>query len=1024
MHLDNYNVVFNILEGEVLHIQIQDKNNKSPFLRVTGGEKVLKSIDYHQVDSREIIPVSERYNLEINKDRESFKIFDKTRQKIVLESYDSFFRKVDEKQKGLSLSIKENELFTGLGQDVEGKLYIEDIERRCWNEWNGYDYLGSNSVPFYLSNQGYGLYLDTTYPSRFVFGKGEIQPKPIAHEVMAETPFDWEEKACVNAEDQLTILGWEEEQLDFYILLGDMAEIEQKYYQLTGKPSLLPKWSLGYIQCKNRYKSEEEILHIARKMREKGIPCDVIVIDWLWFKEFGDLYWDGENYSEKMAETIKKLKDMGIKILLAVHPFVDYSSKNYKELSEKGCLSKVPEGGRPYFDHTNPATKEAMWKFYQKLYDEGVAGWWTDMGEPESDLPGTQGYAGKREVYHNVYTLLWSKNIMEAQRENTGSRNFCLARTNALGIQNYNTAYWTGDIFATWEIYRRNIKALQTVSVSGQPYVCTDIGGFHTDERFTPELYVRWLQWGVFAGLFRVHGVKPENEPWSLGESNEKIIKKIIEFRYRFIPYIYEKMYQMQQNGEAFIRPLIYDYPQDEKAIEREYQYLFGDILVCPVVEPDVREIDVYLPAGKWYDFYKGTMYYGGETYKAYAPIDRIPLYVKDGSIILTTEPEEDVKDIYDKYQLLIYGEGSTTEYIYEDDGTSYGYEDGSYNLIKLEKKDNQLTVSTLQHKYKEENTNRELEIVYYKNNKKYTRTVDYTIGETINISLQEGKESNIQVVNVEMDVDVTHSEYNGDFYANLSIKNNLNEPQNLRIRIEKPDHYYVKAQIDLPESLDFSSNVKVEESAEYLYRKIQVEDTYTSVFPFKPFKDKMPQQEKIEVAIEDQRTGKVLDKKIITLGNGYLKNWRYAVSKYEEIDKDDLNFAPALDSNPWGYIYLYKYLNMQENGINPVDFIEIIQKIGYGYARVNILSPENKKAYLRIRADEGSTFYLNGEKIHENSRYTIEEDILIELEKGVNLLEANVQWKSPRPFTGREFGLSAQVLTLDKEIDETVKSF
>ena len=132
-----------------------------------------------------------------------------------------------------------------------------------------------------------------------------------------------------------------------------------------------------------------------------------------------------------MKETIEYLKEMEIKVMLAVHPFVDEDSKNYKDLNKKGCLADVPEGGRPYFDHTNPKTKDEMWKLYQKLHDDGVAAWWTDMGEPESDLPGTKAYAGKREKYHNIYTLLWSKNINEAQKENTGTRNFCLARTNA-----------------------------------------------------------------------------------------------------------------------------------------------------------------------------------------------------------------------------------------------------------------------------------------------------------------------------------------------------------------------------------------------------------------------------------------------------------------------------------------------------------------------------------------------------------------------------------------------------------------
>lgn len=1020
------NIRFNISKRGVVHLSIKNnKENEQPFFRVINEDDYLiESINYSALDKDSFINIDNRFVLQLYPQKNIFKIFDKVEGKYVVESNVGFLKKAGDNQVGISLQIRENEKFIGMGQDVEGKLYLKDIERRCWNEWNGYDYLGSNSVPFYFSNKGYGLMLDTTYPSRFVFGKGDIQPEPIAHEVMAKTPFDWNEKACPNAENEITILAWEEPIIDIYFFPGNIKEISDLYYKLAGHPTLIPKWSLGYIQCKNRYKSEKEIWHIAKKMRDRKIPCDVVVVDWLWFKEFGDLYWDGKNYTDKMKETIAKIKEMGIKILLAVHPFVDYASVNYKKLNELGCVSKVPEGGRPYFDHTNPATKEAMWKFYQKLYDEGIAGWWTDMGEPESDLPGSSCYVGKREKYHNVYTLLWSKNIKEAQKEHTGSRNFCLARTNALGIQNYNTAYWTGDIFATWEIYRRNIKASQTVSLTGQPYVCSDIGGFHTDDRFTPELYIRWLQWGIFSGLFRVHGVKPENEPWSLGEENEKILTNIIRLRYSLISYIYSWMQRMGNGGDSLIRPMIADYPNDDCAIKSEYQFFFGDFLVCPIIEEGCREIEVYLPTGTWFDYDTGQIYEGQQTIKVYAPIDKIPLFVKDGTIIVLNEDREKVEKSYDSYEIRVYGDKKAETTIYEDDGESYAYEKGEYNIIKIIAECGKIDIINEKIAYDEAKGEKKLLIKYFSKNSITEENLLVAVSkEGLKTEIDFNSKNFISVLAKDLiiDFDVSRSHYNGTFVGCLSINNRSGIPSNLRIGIKKPKSYFVKAMIDLPESLDFSSNVKVEESAETLYRKVFV-DTFCKVeLPFIPFKNRLPQQEEINIEVQNQKNEEIIYSKNTILGNGYIKNWRYAVSKYDDVDKENLNYQSGRDHNPWGYIYLYQYLNMQENGICPVDFIEIIQKIGFAYAKVNILSPTDKTGFLRIRADEGSTFVLNEKEIYKRDGYTIEEEIPVNLKKGENLLEAYLNWRSPRPFTGREFGLSVQFINEENEIDPDI---
>lgn len=444
----------------------------------------------------------------------------------------------------------------------------------------------------------------------------------------------------------------------------------------------MPKWVYGFMQSKNRYRSEEELLDIAKKFRNERIPCDCIVIDWHWFKEFGDLTWDAE-YWPTPEKMLKTLKQQGFYIVQAQHPYIDEQSVHYKEFFEKGYLIKNPKGkGRPAFDFSNPEAREAWWNEVKKLYEQGIRGYWIDMGELEQHPEGATNYLGVREKIHNVYSLLWSKSLFEGQRKDKDERVFILSRAGYAGIHRYGTALWSGDIDASWEVLAEQIIVGQGVCMSGIPYWTTDIGGFCTTQTFTPELYIRWFQWGGFCPLFRTHGTRPENEPWSFGELAKKIIKKYIEFRYRLFPYIYSCAREIAEKGTPIMKAMALSFPEDSVAVKQTLQIMFGpSILVAPVVQKGVRHREVYLPQGHiWYNYWTDEKYQGGQWITVQAPLEIIPLFVKEGSLlpiagIKQYTGEEEKRNL----QLHLYGEKQASFTLYEDDGITYEYEKGDY---------------------------------------------------------------------------------------------------------------------------------------------------------------------------------------------------------------------------------------------------------------------------------------------------------------------------------------------------------
>ncbi|HBN84366.1 MAG TPA: hypothetical protein DDZ89_11030, partial [Clostridiales bacterium] len=591
----------------------------------------------------------------------------------------------------LSLELDPKEKIYGLGQDPMANLDQNGHERRMWNATDRKRKSGNNGIPFYTSSKPYGFLLNSSYPSRFAVGKATVAQPPelrIDEKCQEKNPFPWpwNQPNPFSSPDDLSVLLDSDRFECFFVFKDSFDDIQKGYGWLTGTPPMPPMWAFGFIQSKNRYRSMEELKAIADKYRKKNVPLNCLVIDWLWFKEFGDYEWNKAHWPDP-EKGIQYLNDLGIQVMQAQHPYIDRESLQYQSLLQKGFLNHVPAHARPTFDFSNPQAQAYYWdRLVKKLYQIGIRGFWTDMGEPEDHPLGTNSYIGSRERLHNIYASLWSQAIYEGQRRDFDERVYILSRAAYAGIQRNGVTLWSNDISASWEVLKDQVVVGQTVALSGQPYWCTDIGGFVTGREFSPELIIRWYQWGVFCPIFRTHGTRADNEVWSFGPEAEKIISSYIKLRTRLLPYIYSCAHMITKQAKPMMRGMCMDFPHDKIAVSQQSQYMFGPcFLVAPVTEPGCRSRKVYLPQGLWYDFWTNETYEGEQWLDVFAPLEQIPLFVKAGSIIPMAKSLFQTGDMRgDQPDLHVYPGQEGQFDFYEDDGKTYGYEKGEYGLTEI----------------------------------------------------------------------------------------------------------------------------------------------------------------------------------------------------------------------------------------------------------------------------------------------------------------------------------------------------
>jgi len=524
-------------------------------------------------------------------------------------------------------------------------------------------------------------------------------------------------------------------QIDYYMVSGaDMDEVISGYRQLTGKATIVPKWAMGFWQSRERYKTQADIINTVAEFRKRQIPLDNIVEDWSYWKEnqWGSHDFDTTRFPDA-AGMIKELHNKyHTQFMISVWPKFYEGTDNFKLLNEQGFLytRNIKNQQRDwigkgyintFYDAYNPEAGKAFWKLMKdKLYSKGVDAWWMDASEPDihSNLTMAQRKTlsgptalGSSTEYFNGFALQNSKAVYEGQRqENPDKRVFILTRSAYGGMQRYAAATWSGDIAARWEDFKNQIPAGINFGLSGMPYWTTDIGGFAVERRYekpTPadkeewkEQSTRWYQFGAFCPLFRVHGQFPFREIYNIASEDEPAYKSMLYYnklRYRLMPYIYALAQQTYHDDYTIVRGLPMDFADDELVKNIGDQFMFGPaFLVNPVTGYKARNRKVYLPKNTgWYNFYDGSFTAGGNEIVADAPYEKMPLFIKAGSIIPTGPAIQFVAEKpVDPITIFVYTGADGFFKFYEDQGIDYGYEKGAFSLIELQYNDNKKTLT------------------------------------------------------------------------------------------------------------------------------------------------------------------------------------------------------------------------------------------------------------------------------------------------------------------------------------------
>jgi alpha-glucosidase len=496
------------------------------------------------------------------------------------------------------------------------------------------------------------------------------------------------------------------ELLYYFINAPTFAGVLEQYTWLTGRPSMLPLWALGFIQSKCTYFDWEETDNVIHQMRSRDIPLDAIVFDYDWAEHMMNFRWH-PRWKGKSRERIAAHGLDGVHFMLSnAGPMIKKDSTNYRDGVEHGIFAMDGEGstvtcghyGGELMDFTAPNIREWLWPQIQPLYEEGIKGWWLDLIEPEGEPLNTHYHGGPKEEIHNVFALLNSKTYYEMQKDyDPSSRVFILGRSGTAGIQKYGTSIWTGDVFSDYETFAAHGPEALNASMSGIPAWTSDAGGFisstydpaegtsghlyQNDPASQGLLFERWMQFACFSPITRAHHVGP-SEPYAFGALVESSARHYLKLRYRLLPYIYSYHRITHLTGSPIMRALVFEYPDDPEVLDLKDQFLFGsELLVAPVFTEFTSAREVYFPQGRWIDYDYGHVYEGGQSAMVYAPQNRIPVFVKSGAIIpMVPEMRHTGEKAWDPICFDIYPDGTSTFTLYQDDGKTNRFEtEGMY---------------------------------------------------------------------------------------------------------------------------------------------------------------------------------------------------------------------------------------------------------------------------------------------------------------------------------------------------------
>ena len=601
------------------------------------------------------------------------------------------------------------------------------------------------------------------------------------------------------------------EGVDYYFMYGGSADgVIAKMRELTGDVPMFPLWTYGFWQSKERYKTARETESVVDQYRSLNVPLDGIIQDWQYW---GSNYlWNAMDFLSEDFQNGKQMIDNVHKkhahFMISIWASFGPQTQQFRELNEKGLLMpfetwpqsgishvwppvmKYPSGVKVY-DAFHPEARAIYWKYLKTLYDYGCDAWWMDSTDPDFFNPRESDYehpvyGGTWRSQRNAFPLETVRGIYQSQRkDDRNKRIFIMTRSSYAGQQHYGSNMWSGDVNSSWDMLRKQVPCGLSFTLTGNPNFNTDIGGFFCGSYNTKgsgsapknpqfqELYVRWMQYGLFCPVFRSHGADAPREIWQFGKKGEPVydaIEKQIRLRYRLIPYLYSTAWQVTSNNDSYMRPLFADFAADKKVWNMTDEFMFGrSILAAPIVDPQYTEEKIirtnamtgwdrqtasdgsavgtidftakksatkYLPKGAaWYDFWTNKQYKGGQTLTLETSFDRVPMFVRAGSILpLGPEMQYVGEKAWDNLEIRVYPGADGTFTLYEDEGDSYNYEKGVYSTISFSWSDKgrTLTIGQRQGEYPGMLKTRQFTIVLPNGSQK---TVDYN-GEKLNIKL------------------------------------------------------------------------------------------------------------------------------------------------------------------------------------------------------------------------------------------------------------------------------------------------
>lgn len=675
--------------------------------------------------------------VKVNLTTAGIEFFKKNGEKLLLDKdYGTRFTKIDDAGKPsynvrTEFLLDEYEPIYGLGQIQDNVLNRRNSKHHLQNE-NMH-----TTSPFFMSIKGYGVYVDNYSISDFADNKQGLS-------------FDCIGKCA-----------------DYYFLYGENADgVVSKMRYLTGKVPMLPLWAYGFFQSKERYKTQQESVDVVTKFRALNIPIDCIIQDWRYWPEHEkDSIWNSHSFDQKRFPDPKKwindIHNLNTKLMIVAWPgFAPYSPQR-KIFEEKNMILNfdsypATSGSKPY-DVFNPEAREMYWESLNKGIYSYIKndGWWLDSTEPDHMNVKPEDFEqptflGSYKSVKNAYSLLHNKGIATNQRvANPNNRAVILTRSGFVGQQRYGSITWSGDVRSTWLNLEKQIPAALNFSLLGIPYWNSDIGGFQaydwrkdggTKSPEFQELYLRWMQFGLFSTMMRSHGTGLPREIWHFGKKGDWCYdaqERYINLRYSLLPYIYSTSWNVSNADESFMRALFMDFPEDKNTHDLGHQFLFGkSILVVPVTKYNVKSWDIYLPKGAdWFDYWTNEMKQGGNWVQREIDKTTVPLYVKAGSIVpFGPKVQYATEKKWDNLLLKVYPGSDGTFTLYEDEFDNYNYEKGDYTEIPMawSEKSQTLTIGERKGKYKGMIMDRKFTIKLVNGTEK---VVNYS-GEAINVKM------------------------------------------------------------------------------------------------------------------------------------------------------------------------------------------------------------------------------------------------------------------------------------------------